>query len=139
MHQHYTDITDKLGEPQWYDECGVPRYCDFHPSRVNNIYANEVVLLEIVCQNCGQLFQAAMTQDSFDIISGRSTSLAEQVINQTIHYGDPPNSGCCPVGATMNSIPLWVIEYWQRGAIMQWERVSEYEVEIVNEAYQTSL
>lgn len=38
MHASYSDITDRLGEPQWWDENAVPRYCEFEPARVANIY-----------------------------------------------------------------------------------------------------
>ena len=53
MLHHYRDITDKLGRPEWWDEVGAPRYCKFSPTETNNIYCDEVALLEIACQNCG--------------------------------------------------------------------------------------
>ena len=31
MRCRYLDIRDRLGEPRWFDEAGVPRYCEFHP------------------------------------------------------------------------------------------------------------
>lgn len=30
----------------------------------------------------------------------------------TLHYGDPPNTGCCLSGASMNSEPRRILEYW---------------------------
>lgn len=112
MHNKYDDITSIAGEPKWWDEFAVPRYCEFSPDRVANIYASEVVLLEIACQNCGQRFQAAMSRDSLDIYE--HGTLAGEVRRNTIHYGDPPNIGCCPAGPTMNCVDLGVNEYWVR-------------------------
>jgi len=129
MNHHYADIRDKLGVPLWWDEHAVPRYCEFSPDVNANIYATEVVLLEIRCQDCGERFRVAMSWDVWDRVQGYPT-LAEQIKNGEIHYGDPPNVGCCPAGPTMNSIPLRVLEYWEREPLDEWHRFAEYEVEI---------
>ena len=45
MHQHYKDILDRIDEaPTWFDDYGVPRFGDFSPSRLGNIYAYEAAL-----------------------------------------------------------------------------------------------
>ena len=36
MHHHYADIRDRLGTPLWWDEYGVPRYCEFGPNEGAN-------------------------------------------------------------------------------------------------------
>lgn len=56
MYRLYRDIRDKLGEPLWHDEHGVPRYVAFHPSMCG-VYDVHVALLEIECQGCGEHFQ----------------------------------------------------------------------------------
>jgi hypothetical protein len=48
----YHDIMSKLGCPLWFDENAVPRYCEFHPHYLANIYADEAVLLHVGCQVC---------------------------------------------------------------------------------------
>lgn len=110
MHHHYRDIRDRIAElPKWWDENGVPRYSDFDPQEAANIYAPHAVLLLIECQGCGTEFKVCMTDSVFD-----RKKLPDLIEADEIHYGDPPNTGCCPAGPTMNSIPLRVLECWRR-------------------------
>jgi hypothetical protein len=109
MHNDYSDITSRITEPpKWWDEHAVPRYCDFGPEKVANIYADEVALVEIACQNCGRRFQVAFVADLMrHLARGGSDkpynrdNLAQAIRGGIIHYGDPPNTGCCPAGPTM--------------------------------------
>lgn len=120
MNNDYSDIRDQLGPPIWWDEHAVPRYCEFSPRETANIYAHEVCLLVIQCQSCGYEFKVAMSQNAYgwnELIRAAMPTLAEQIEHDTIHYGDPPNAGCCPSGATMNSIPIRVLQFWQRMTI----------------------
>lgn len=131
MKHRYSDITENIDErPQWWDEAGVPRYCEFSPRAVNNIYASEVALLEIACQSCQTRFQVAMSWHMRENLVRNERfhipPLHEQIKNNSIHYGDPPNYGCCPAGPTMNSIPLRVIEFWQK-QYLEFVRLPEYE------------
>ena len=60
MKNNYSDITSRIAqEPDWYDENGTPRYGEFHPKQLPDIYANEAVLYKISCQNCGTQFKVA--------------------------------------------------------------------------------
>ncbi len=131
MNNDYADITERLGAPQWWDEAAVPRYCDFGPNQAANIYAKEVVLLHIECQNCGKAFKVAMSNSGFDVRMVELTPrrIAEAIADGSIHYGDPPNYGCCPAGPTMNSVPRRVLEYWERER-MNWRRREDLEVEL---------
>jgi hypothetical protein len=144
MHQHYCNITDRLGAPEWWDECGVPRYCSFSPAHVNDVYATQVALLEIACQNCGWRFIVALSWHARSARPGQR-SLAERIADDTIHYGDPPNVGCCLAGPTMNSIPLRVLEFWVRtDALLTMQRQPAYERAIhpdwmANEEYPSGL
>jgi hypothetical protein len=62
--------------------------------------------------------------------TGRTrASLSEEIA--FIHYGDPPNSGCCPAGATMNCIDLRVLQFWARAG-STWVRSPELEIELEN-------
>ena len=55
-------------------------------------------------------------------------SLARSVEDGSLHYGDPPNIGCCPSGPTMNCEDLKVLEFWVRSAdSFDWERKTELE------------
>lgn len=135
MKHHYHDIRSKLDDdPDWWDEVGVPRYCEFAPSRTNVVYTEEVALLEIACQGCDTLFRVAMSwSSSRNWVLPKEYQvppLSERIQNKIIHYGDPPNSGCCTSGATMNSIPLRVLEFWQQDERFVWWRKTKYEVEL---------
>jgi hypothetical protein len=110
MHESYEDITSKLGRPLWWDEVACPRYDPFHPSMCADIYAKEAVLLEIACQNCGHRFMVAMSRGPAD---AWMAPFSEQIRDGTLHYGDPPNLGCCMAGPTMNCEDLRVHQYWR--------------------------
>jgi hypothetical protein len=145
MNHHYRDIIDKLGPPLWWDEHAVPRYCPFSPDECANIYADEVVLLEIACQSCGAIFRVAMSSSRFQRICEAAKyenelfakeveeqKLCDDISEKLLHYGDPPNNHCCPAGPTMNCIDRRVLEYWKREK-QEWVRDSSYEVEIEEE------
>lgn len=112
MNRYYGDILDLTRErPKWWDENGVPRFVPFAPTLLD-IYANEAVLLEIKCQGCRVTYMVAMSLHTFDREED-DLSLAEHIQGGSLTYGDPPNNRCCPVGPTMNSIPVRVHQYWE--------------------------
>lgn len=115
--------------PLWYDENGVPRYIEFHPSLSPNIYTTEVILIRIECQNCRVEFDVEMSYDH-GMDAPYSIFIEEMLENSDVvaaHYGDPPRHGC--VGDTMNSIPLKLIQFWSK-VDGGWERIGKYEVEL---------
>lgn len=124
MLNSYKDIRDRIPEePQWWDEFGVPRYVEFHPSHVADIYARQACLLLIHCQNCSHPFKVAISWKLNPLIDmDVSHDLASWIKSGAIHYGDPPNAGCCAAGPTMNCIDVAVIEYWLRS---EHERIRE--------------
>jgi hypothetical protein len=122
MHNAYKDITSRLGTPQWYDEYAVPRYDAFKPNDVADIYANQVALLLIACQSCGQQFKVAISSGLLD------KKLSEYC---SFGYGDPPNADCCGAGATMTSDTIAVLEFYKR-EWTDWIRVEELEGVLVN-------
>jgi len=126
MHNDYKDIIALAdGEPPvWWDDNGVPRFCEFHPSQLPNIYADEAALVMIGCQACGQKFPVSFSCDRISRLMASGSpprSLKESILAGNIHYGDPPNTGCCAAGATMNCDDLFVIQYWSRPS-HEWER-----------------
>ena len=134
MNHHYADIRDRISEPPiWFDEAAVPRYCPFTPEETANIYAKECALVEIACQDCGTRFLVAFSYHPMDDMLKeerfRGGTLADSVREGRIHYGDPPNVLCCLAGPTMNSEPIRVVEFWQRGGEnrFDWERVPDLE------------
>lgn len=129
MHHFYEDIITPLGDPIWWDEYAVPRYCEFSPKVVANIYAHEVVFFLIACQACRTPFKVAMSFGTVPDIVMKRTPLADRVKNDTLHYGDPPNIACCGPGPTMNCLDIKVLEFW-RQEDMEWARVSELEVKL---------
>ena len=129
MNHHYKDIRDKLGPPQWFDEYAVPRYCDFSPEEVANIYAKEVALVLIACQSCRHLFKVAMSWP-FDLLKSGDT-LEESIEDGSLWYCDPPNIQCCPAGPTMTSVTHRVLEFWRKEYNpYQWVRVAELEIDL---------
>ena len=135
MHQNYPDIRERIAEePTWFDRNGTPRYGAFHPSNSPNIYANEIALVEIACQDCGRRFlveiQSESWFDRFELGNAIRRWIKEgQNANHTpVHYGDPPAHGC--VGDTMNCEDLRIVEFWHRhgrpGA--DWKREMKFEL-----------
>jgi hypothetical protein len=112
MKQEYSDITEKLGKPLWWDEAGCPRYAPFQPCMANDFYAKEVALIRVKCQSCEEEFLVCVS-------SGEQNKkpLSQR---KTLFYGDPPR-GCCGVGATMTSEFVAVVESWALGK-NDWER-----------------
>lgn len=135
MNCDYSDIRDKIAEtPQWFDEGAVPRYVAFSPRKLSNIYAREAALVEIACQNCQTSFRVAFSRCTMDDVRARMAgrepkTLADTILAKTIHYGDPPNIGCCPAGPTMNSDPLRILEFWKQ-VDFEWERDPVFEIDV---------
>jgi hypothetical protein len=117
MHASYDDIMSRISTaPIWFDEYAVPRYCAFGPHRSTSIHIGEIALAEITCQECQRRFQVAFSAMNF-----RERTIAEAIQNKTLHYGDPPRHDgdpadirACLAGASMNSEPRRVLEYWRR-------------------------
>jgi hypothetical protein len=123
MNTSYQDITDKLGEPVWYDEHCVPRYCEFHPFECDP-YAQWVSLVRRKCQSCGKIFLIAtswynLSRRTFTL-SPRNLELYEQNKNNPewmltfclLGGGDPPYHGC--IGDTMCSEFEDLISLWHK-------------------------
>lgn len=138
MHASYLDITSRIEEePTWYDENGTPRYGKFSPELSPNIYAHEVILLEIACQDCKQRFLVEMNWDVMkglfeprrtECFSSRFDSWLKDKDNFfPIHYGDPPIHGC--VGDTENCYDLRVVEFHKKDNF-EFKRVKKYEIEL---------
>lgn len=131
MHANYKDICELIDfKPVWFDECAVPRYCKFSPKRAANIYAKQVVLLRIRCQGCQHRFDVCMSWSQKDSVMYGIHPLEKQISEGSIHYGDPPNIGCCPAGPTMNSEPVRVLQYWTANKFGDWRRDQDMEVDI---------
>lgn len=131
MKSNYKDIVSRIKEnPQWYDIHGTPRYDKFHPELSPNIYAKQVILLEISCQYCQKRFLVEMNWGTSDqiielaIYPKNKFKRFEDKID-TLHYGDPPNHSC--VGDTMNCEDLRIVEFWDRKDSF-WHRLEQYEI-----------
>lgn len=127
MNKLYSDIlalTDK--EPAWFDEQAVPRFCEFYPNEVSNIYADEVALLLIACQCCGHLFKVAMSHNN----TCSSPSILMLIENNSLEYGDPPNIDCCCGGPSTTSETVQILEMWVKvHNPYSWHRKPQYEGE----------
>ncbi len=126
----YFDILAKIDEPpSWFDEQAVPRFIAFSPNYIVHNDVSECALLLIRCQSCSASFHVAMGAGMWSDTLGRRP-LANEIAANEIHYGDPPNIGCCAAGPTMNSIPVRILEYWNREWLKDWERDPALEVDI---------
>jgi hypothetical protein len=128
MHQHYKDILNRIDEaPTWFDDDGVPRFGNFSPSQLGNIYASEAALAEVACQGCGRIFKVALT-DALGFTS-KSLGLSDKIRLRRVHYGDPPNVDCCGAGPSMNSEMHRILEYWFRDYELSsgWQRDPAFE------------
>lgn len=138
MNTHYADILSRITEPPvWWDEHAVPRFCEFNPNVVANIYARYVALVLITCQGCGVEYRVAHSQGAMDRYLGYDETGTARwvdtmdvlVQNKRLDYGDPPNNNCCGVGASMSSEPRRVLEFWERPNFT-WERRPDLEIAI---------
>lgn len=134
MKHSYDDITSRIEEkPAWWDEHGVPRYGEFEPGAVPDIYAREAVLFLVECQCCRREFHVCKTSRSRT--PERDVPLLQaQIGKRWLEYGDPPNVGCCPAGATMNSVTRRVLQYWSRSD-GEWKRNPEFEVDDITPSW----
>lgn len=146
MYRLYNDIRNRLGEPLWHDEQGVPRYDTFHPS-LCGIYDRFVALMEIECQACEGKFLVSGSWDHSDAI--RESDLAallkrkpregwceHPIFPTATHsgsfgFGDAPWHGIeqCS-GTTMSTSVLRIVEFWSRDggySGQDWRRRPEYE------------
>ena len=126
MHQHYKDILDRIDEPpKWFDDRGVPRFQEFSPRLLGNIYSSEAALAEVSCQRCHRMFRVALT----NAFAKRGSSLSDEIRLGRMHYGDPPNVACCAGGPSMNSVMHKIVEYWSRDleVNLDWQRDPTYE------------
>jgi hypothetical protein len=114
VHTSYEDILNKISEPpQWFDEHAVPRYCKFEPRHCADIHCSEAVLAEITCQVCGKAYRVAFSLGEWGAKQRNGRRLKDDIVERTLHYGDPPNA-CCSSGASTTSEPRHVLEYWHR-------------------------
>lgn len=138
MHHYFEDIISRIKEsPLWWDSNGTPRYGEFKPEACPNIYAKEIVLLLIRCQNCKKEFKVEMHMDMLHQVNAYNIrKLEEEVMTKeeakefvenhtlavwikagVIHYGDPPrhdHDTSCQAGQSMNCEDIKVLEYWKR-------------------------
>jgi hypothetical protein len=119
----YADILEKIEErPKWWDSLGVPRFCDFHPDVCPNLYADEIVLLEVACQACKKIF---LVQYEWNSYVSELPKPSENV--ECIFYGYPPHDKCCLMGPSQLSTPVQTIQFWVRNKKQAWIRRAELE------------
>lgn len=140
MLPNYKDIIDKAGEPLWWDEYGVPRYCTFHPDECG-VYIDTATLLIIECQSCQTRFRAATVWNStsqlmerlrLDNMTGSHSWQGEPIatgpyLGLAPHYGDPPRHNCSGGGETMSSNTIAVAELWNQDEKWEWVRLQDIE------------
>lgn len=133
---NYKDIIESAGvDPKWYDENGVPRFCEFHPWRAVRPDAHEAFLIEVGCQDCGRLFKVAMTWLKSDAEDGVSEFSGLPLSSgKAFQYGALPNVGCCQIGPTMSSDFVGVLEGWRRASMQPWEKLDAKAMSAIKKA-----
>lgn len=128
MRPDYRDITEKAGKPLWFDENGVPRYVEFHPRHCVKTGAEEVVLAEVRCQACGTPFLVALSWRDGDPVD-RPT----KTNGNGLHYGEPPNIGCCEDGPMMPSDFHRIVEAWwlRPGSVSSWSELDRDAIDAI--------
>lgn len=127
MHAFYGDILKRIDQaPLWFDENAVPRFDEFKPRLVADIYAREAALVEICCQRCRRTFNVSFSRGRY-----QEPSLASLIEEHDLFYGDPPNIGCCEYGTAMSSQTTKVLQYWHMFAL-DWHRIPKLEIDIEN-------
>ena len=135
MWAKYEDIISRLGEPLWWDEHAVPRYNLFDRKLVADIYAQEIALVEIQCQRCLKRFDVTFSYGPMQQAANPNwPSLSKEVIDDTLHYGDPPRhndlSGQECGGETMNCNELRVLQFWRVSPKHGWHRIARLEIRL---------
>lgn len=121
MNNSYDDIKSLTKvKPYWYDDNGVPRYCEPHPDHLPNIYCNRAVFIRISCQSCGQKFIVSISQHN-NLLDKVKVDLPFEI--GWLDYGDPPIHNC--VGDSMSSESIELISAWIRNkrTKYEWEQV----------------
>ena len=122
----YRDILDRIPEPPlwWLD--GVPRYEPFKPYSTS-VYAGEALLVQAKCQVCSKPF-------TLGLYSWSNRPEFRKELEETgglMGIGDPPSHDCTGPGNSMNSVPMRILEFWERVApAREWERVTSLEGEL---------
>ncbi len=111
MNRAYDDLLSLTdSKPTFYQKDGVPRWAPFHPGQSTGVYAEEAATLEVSCQSCDARFHVLIERRSHD----HGPTIAQRIEDRSLHYGDPPNVGCCISGPSMNSEPVSILGYWRR-------------------------
>lgn len=129
MYRPYFDLREKLGEPLWHDDQGVPRYVPYKPEH-GGVYDHFSALLEIRCQACQQPFLVAASWDTRDAMEALRVSHREDQPTDpdvmkpvlptaesagSFGYGDAPWHGDRQCGGTTMSTDVFrVVEFWTR-------------------------
>jgi hypothetical protein len=124
----------------WFDEGGVPRYVPFHPNRCALLGAEEALLAEVRCQGCGQPFLVALTwRDAghYPQFQGLTLPPADRLTKiggNSLHYGDPPDIGCCDAGPTMGSDFHRIVQAWIRtaGPMAPWIQLDQEAIDAID-------
>jgi hypothetical protein len=114
MLRDYNDIYSRISDPiLWWDDNGVPRYCEFHPSKCG-VYEVVVALVEVLCHSCRAHFRVTVSFDRYSLhdLGDRYAPPTTGGIG-SFHFGDPPAHGDGCLGNTMQAHSIRVLEFWQ--------------------------
>jgi len=136
MYPLYQDLRERLGEPLWHDQNGVPRYAPFEPDLLG-IYDTWACLFVVQCQACRRQFDCATGYDLTGDISWILRSSKEELedgfalrddanamMERFMAWGDAPwhddDNQCA--GTTMTTYIVDIKELWHRSD-REWQRV----------------
>lgn len=130
MHVSYDDILHRIPEPPLCWSNGVPRYEPFEP-HMTSVYAGEALLVEAKCQHCGCKFNLGVQS------SLHRPEYGPAIQEGDIRLDDPPSHDCDGPGNSMTSMPVRVLEFWEKVNVStnpkqwsgEWRRVPSLEIE----------
>ena len=112
----YSDLVERLGDPRWWDENGVPRYAEFSPDQVANPYARQAALVQFACPRCRALVVCAVSSPEIDLDIQTDLSVRRGAL-----YGLLPHFKHCKEIAVGDLVG--VKEVWRRRDLLVWRRV----------------
>jgi hypothetical protein len=111
------EVNEDEPTPIWYNKAGTIVFEPFRP-QLATVFGTQCALILIRCQACGTEFQVA----DDNLRSYRRTwNLKDAFAHGTWDYGDAPETAdCCPVGYSMTTEPVRLLEFWEREIGKDW-------------------
>lgn len=116
MKARYDDIVAKAGEPQWWDENGVPRYAPFEPALCADPNAQQAAHIKVACTVCRRDCSVVVSSSKLDL-----DIQSDLLARGTALYGLLPHYDHC--GRPNQGEILGVHSIWRKKSPILWRQV----------------